>query len=148
VEVAPGKRNVAENLHLEGIRRFEAALGSDPGEEPELDRGIGAEVEWPEVEQVGLDGVGVFTKSWAIACIGDGIEGFAAQAASDGYAADVDTVRGDKFFILSEIDGWDSAPGSDTAAFGTDRADREGSAEQAAGKRDVSRRDTAANLRA
>jgi len=140
VEVAPGKRNVAENLHLEGIRRFEAALGSDPGEEPELDRGIGAEVEWPEVEQVGLDGIGVLTKSGAVACIGDGIEGFAAQAASDGYAADVDTVR--------EIDGWDSDPGSDTAAFGADRADREGSAEQAAGKRDVSRRDTAANLRA
>jgi hypothetical protein len=67
-------------LVAEGSGVGESLLGSKAAEEGEAERGQLGEgliaFEWVEVQQVGFYGEGVAAEGWAVADVGDGLEGF------------------------------------------------------------------------
>ena len=74
-----GVGDVLHDLGAEGFRGGEADLWAEVFEEGEFEGGVGLDVDGVEVEEVGLDGEGVFgklsVKGGAVADVGDGVEG-------------------------------------------------------------------------
>src|SRR2546430_722691 len=86
-----------------------------------------------EVEQMGLDGEGVFAKGRAIADVGDCVERFAV----DGEGGDVDADGRNQFSVRCEVDGGHGVSGAVAAARGGRAVDGEGAAEKGAGATDI-----------